>query len=1025
MIPNEHKAKVASITVIVDDSPVVMIFNDIHAALKLKRRLREVFPDTVFTKNIEDEMLEKQAKKIAGLVIQRRLFISPTLSDEDLRIEIQGKINSGTLLKKSVAPVAVGAPWPSSYESALSEKIKEAEKHVEKFANVSQPQATGVDIRSKMVYSTPAGSATFAKPEQQQQQQQPQVFARRSDSYVGQFLTPAGLATATGASQVQGDISVHAASIIPYSVHNGVTNPLTSANIFGPSAVNPGPNIIALGNVPLAQGSTNNMAASTSIASGQGPQIRVLTIPQLQASAVANQQGGYASALPNRILAHQPILGANYQGLATYATTGSQPAPYVAAIQQNAQQIAQLIPGSAVLTQLAAPGAMVGKVASQAPNVMPLSVQPAVHPAATPVSISSTGVIGHSKSQLGSADLSIPTSATITDQQADQTKVSDHLPSSMNTSYYSQPPMSDNSEIILTIDSDEYTDYPNAQEAFYINSHNILSINDIPTTEQVGNSSSPLLELITRWSRMIRQSRPASPMSVTQQEGEFYQYYKRLNVDHTHHLTVRPAAPKLWSPADQLSLFICAYDQVFAGVSDNIKQAWEGHKRAFLDSSITTTKAVAHAIESNAIDVHDLSSSSSHSSPSPSPVHSSFLPQSSSSLSSSSKTVENVMEAPTTQQLDDLSQGAAKPIIRLTSPLKEVRESESSAFPKHLFTTMPTNSNMSALQAGQELLNVGFPDKQKFFSDLLTQFPSAVNVSELTQINPNLSSLLSNSVSSLGVDQRQKQDLGVQEATAQMLTHLSFVNNKSTDIDSLLRNCQPPLTYLKTPSELPLKTLFTAPMSSCASSMPTIDCLFPPNKNIQIDVILLLYLLSFGGAVDEVKSDNDDLNFLPSETSSQILKEYTRKRCIEIQNKLLILYHKEDFFELKAGASSLYSRGNIRATIANYVTCAQNTNLNLHLSLQADNNPGKAVLSLPCVLLDSEHLALILPRTKEVSVGKDKEIDKLLESVAFMNGKLTRKEFYSRGKASQMIPSISSSTLGPHTDSDLKRHVRL
>lgn len=74
MIPNEHKAKVASITVIVDDSPVVMIFSDIHAALKLKRRLREVFPDTVFTKNIENEMLEKQAKKVAGLIIQRRLL---------------------------------------------------------------------------------------------------------------------------------------------------------------------------------------------------------------------------------------------------------------------------------------------------------------------------------------------------------------------------------------------------------------------------------------------------------------------------------------------------------------------------------------------------------------------------------------------------------------------------------------------------------------------------------------------------------------------------------------------------------------------------------------------------------------------------------------------------------------------------------------------------------------------------------------------------------------------------------------
>lgn len=1023
MIPNEHKAKVASITVIVDDSPVVMIFSDIHAALKLKRRLREVFPDTVFTKNIENEMLEKQAKKVAGLIIQRRLFISPTLSDEDLRIEIQGKINPGTFMKRSATPVAVGAPWPSSYETALSEKIKEAEKHVEKFASASQPQAPGVDMRSKIVYSAPAGSAAFAKSEQQQPQ--PQVFGRRSDSHVNQFLTPANLATAAGASQVQGDIPVHAASIIPIPIHNGVTNPLTSTNIFGPNAVNPGPNIIALGNVPLAQGSTNNMAASTSMASGQGPQIRVLTIPQLQAGAVTNQQGGYATALSNRILAHQPILGANYQGLAAYATTGSQPAPYVAALQQNAQQIAQLIPGSAVLTQLAAPGAMVGKVASQAPNVMPLSVQPAVHPAVAPVSISSATVVGQSKSQLGSADLSIPNSTTITDHQADQTRASDPPLSSMNTSYYSQPPMSDNSEIIFTIDSDEYTDYPNTQEACCVNSHNILSMNDIPMAEQIGSSSSPLLELITKWSRMIRQSRPASPMSVTQQEGEFYQYYKHLNTDNAPHPSVKPTAPKLWAPADQLSLFISVYDQIFTGTHDNIKQAWEGHKRAFLDSSVTTTKTAVHAIENNTIDVHDLSSSSSPSSPSPSPVHSSFLPQSSSSLSSSSKTVENAMEAPATQPIDDIPQGAANPAAGLTSQLKEARESEPSAFSKHIFATVPTNPNMSALQAGQELLNIGFPDKQKFFSDLLTQFPSTVSVSELAQINPNLSSLLSNSVAALGVDQRQKQDLGVQEATAQMLTHLSFVNGKSSDIDNLLRNCQPPLTYLRAPNELPLKTLFTAPTSNWGSSMPTIDCLFPPNKNIQVDVILLLYLLSFGGAVDEVKSDNDDLNFLPSEASSQILKEYTRKRCVELQHKLLTLYHQEDFLELKAGTPSLYSRGNIRATVTNYVTCAQNTNLNLHLSLQTDNNPGKSVLSLPCVLLDSEHLALILPRTKEASIGKDKEIDRLLESITFMNGKLTRREFYSRGRASQMIPSISSITLGSGTDSDLKKHVRL
>ena len=1007
------KAKVASIIVIVDDSPVVMVFSDIHAALKLKRRLREAFPDTVFTKNIENEMLEKQAKKIAGLVIQRRLFISPTLSDEDLRIEIQGKINNSAFSKKVVAPVAIGAPWPSSYESLLSEKIRDAEKHVEKFSNVPQPQVSGVDMRSNVVYSAPPSSASFTKSDQQHpqpqlQQQQQQAFTRRPDSYIGQFLTTANLA-ATGAPQVQGDMPVHAASIIPISIHNGMTAPLANANIFGPNAVNAGPNIIALGNVPIAQGNASNMSAPTSMGPGQGPQIRVVTLPQIQTGAVANQPGGYTSTLSNHILAHQSVLGANYQGVAAYATAGSQPAPYVAAIQQNAQQIAQLIPGSAVLTQLA-PNAMVGKMGSQVPNIMSISVHPTMHPAVAPVSISGANVVGQAKTQLG-IDISPSASTTATSQQIDQTKVSDPLPSSLNISYDSQKSaISNSSETVLAVDSDDPSTYNNTQEAFYTGPYNVLSASNPSSIDQIVNPTTSLAEAVNKWSSLLRQTRPASPMSVTQQDGEFYQYYKQLTMNHDTSPAAKPKAPELWSPADQLSLFVHIYDQVFSNMSDSARKMWEEHKQSILHSSAADMRSTALNAKNDMLEDREPSSSSS-----PSPTQSSL---------SSSKLTDTVADVSTNIPLDE--QGATRSSVSLPSQPKAPVETtmnpskEIPAFAKHIFAAVPSISNLSALQTGQDLLNSSIPDKQRSFSDILTQFPNTANIAELAQRNINLSALMPNRNLNIGVDQRQKQELGAQEATAQMLTHLSFVNSKNSEIDNLLRNCQPPLTYLRDPNELSLKTLFTAPNSISISPMPTADCLFPPNRNFQIDVILLLYLLSLGGSVESI--EDDDLNFLPAEASSQALKEYIRKKSTELRSKLLTLYHKEDFIELKMGASGHYPHGNVRTMVNNYVVCAQNANLSLQLALQTNNDPGRAMQSLPCVLLDSGHLSLVLLQTKENAYSKDKDIEKLLESVTFMNGKLTRKEFYNRNRASQMIPSIAAES---NTAPNLKKHVRL
>ena len=647
---------------------------------------------------------------------------------------------------------------------------------------------------------------------------------------------------------------------------------------------------------------------------------------------------------------------------------------------------------------------------SQVPNIMSISVHPTMHPAVAPVSISGANIVGQAKTQLG-IDISPSASTTATSQQIDQTKVSDPLPSSLNISYDSQKStISNSSETVLAVDSDDLSTYNNTQEAFYTGPYNVLSASNPSSIDQTVNPTTSLAEAVNKWSSLLRQTRPASPMSVTQQDGEFYQYYKQLTMNHDTSPAAKPKAPELWSPADQLSLFVHIYDQVFSNMSDSARKMWEEHKQSILHSSAADMRSTALNAKNDMLEDREPSSSSS-----PSPTQSSL---------SSSKLTDTVADVSTNIPLDE--QGATRSSVSLPSQPKAPVETtmnpskEIPAFAKHIFAAVPSMSNLSALQTGQDLLNSSIPDKQRSFSDILAQFPNTANIAELAQRNINLSALMPNRNLNIGVDQRQKQELGAQEATAQMLTHLSFVNSKNSEIDNLLRNCQPPLTYLRDPNELSLKTLFTAPNSISISPMPTADCLFPPNRNFQIDVILLLYLLSLGGSVESI--EDDDLNFLPAEASSQALKEYIRKKSTELRSKLLALYHKEDFLELKMSASGHYPHGNVRTMVNNYVVCAQNANLSLQLALQTNNDPGRAMQSLPCVLLDSGHLSLVLLQTKENAYSKDKDIEKLLESVTFMNGKLTRKEFYNRNRASQMIPSIAAES---NTAPNLKKHVRL
>lgn len=1101
MSSSEPKPKVASITVIVDDSPVVMIFNNIQAALKLKRRLREVFPDTVFTKNITDEMLEKQAKKIAGLMIQRRLFISPTLNGEDLRVEIQGKINNNPFGKKSAAHVTVGTPFPVRYRSVLNEKIKEAERCVGKVSSMSQPQASVIDGCSKTIHAIPSASMVLTKSDQQQaqgqfqlqlqfqpqsqqpqqqvqmqmqqqtqQQQQPppQAFVRQGNSYIGSVLTTAAVA---GTSQTQGDIALPTASVAPLSIPNGSGASLANANVLGTNATNTGHNILTVGALPIAQGNTSNIAAQAAINSTQGQQLRILTIQQMQANSAANQSGGYTGTLGGRILTSQAMQGVNYQGLAAYAAAGSQSTPYIATVQQPGQQLTQIMSNPVVLAQLASTAVM-GKVASQQQGNVPITVQSA----AIPIPISSANSFGQAvKIQLGSADLSsststIATTSTANSQHVNQIKVSDPLPSSPSASYDAQKStIPDHSEIALTVSPNKSNAYNSAREVFYTNPHNILSADGKPSTEKTASAASPLLELITEWSSRIRQARPASPMSVTQQDGKFYQHYKKVSASRDTGHTIAPRIPELWPPANQLSLFISIYDQLFSKTPNNIKQTWEEYKQAFLNSSVTDKESLAHTVEKAVLDDNDLSSSSLSSSSSP--VQSSFSPESPSSLSSSSKTVTNVTDTCTAQSNDE--QETSKSATSIPLQFRETIKGESTkttatteptaattatlptlsavtapttvmpssgnalAFAKNIFANPPIASNSTLLQTGQGLLN--FADSNKFFSNTLAQFSTPINLNDFVPKNSNLPLNIIGSNLSTGMDNRMKQDVGPQEMAAQMLANLNGITNPSglvnanpNDINSILRSYYNlPIANQGSLNNLSLKTMFSNPIdtSNCVTQPFSIDCLFPPIKTVQIDIILLLYLLAFGGNIEgvQIQSNNSDLNLLFSETSSQVMKDYTYKKCDEIKDKLLTLYRKEDFFKVKKSTINLYSCGNIRSTVSSYIVCAQHANLSLHMALQTNGDPEKAMLDLPCMLLDKEHLSFVLSRAKENATGKDKDIDRLLKSIMFLNGQLTRKEFYNKGKASQMIPPIPPVSLGANTGvgAELKKHVRL
>lgn len=1066
MSSNESRAKVASITVIVDDSPVIMIFNNIQAALKLKQRLREAFPDTVFTKSITNEMLEKQAKKIAGLMIQRRLFISPTLNGEDLRVEIQGKIKSNPFMKKPVAHLTIGAPLPAQYKTALSDKIKEAERCAGKVTGMSQPQVSVIDGCTTTVPSISPAAIAFAQPEQlqqqqtqqQSQQQQQHTFSRRDSSC---------MTTGTPATQqTQGDINLPSASVVPISIATGAAGAsLASANVLSAGAVNAGHGILALGALPITQSNASNMTTQAAIGSVQGQQLRIITIPQMQAATVTNQQGGYSGALGGRVLTPQQISGMSYQGVATYAS-GPQATPYVTTIQQNGQQLTQLVSNPAVLAQIAST-AMMGKMPSQSQTVIPIAIQPTVHSAAAVASLSVPGSTGNgqvAKPQQSFADTSASMSAatTVKNQQADQAKVDDLPSSSLDTSYDSQVSNESNdSEIALTVDSDKFETYTIAREVFYTSKHNILVSEDKPSAENTSTTTSPLLELITGWSSKIRQSRPASPMSVTQQDGSFYQYYKQASMNHDTSHTLVPKMPKLWSPGNQLSLFIHVYDQVFSKMPGNVKQTWEEHKHAFLNSSVADTGILARTIEKSALDDNDLSSPLST-------AHPSLLSESSSSLSSSSKAAVNITSAHTVQSTDEQETSKSAASIHLQS--KDMVKTEKAAtttvtapassavplslprdaftFARNMFANVPTLSNINPLQTGQGLLNSA--DSNKFFSNTLAQFSAPINLNDFMQKNPNLSTIATGGGLNIGLDNRMRQELRPQEVTAQLLSNFSnpnsvtgfnslsllnsqnnFLSANANDISTLFRNYQQPMFGANTLTNLPMKTMFNTPMNTI-NFMPQqsyINFLFHPSKTFQIDVIIFLYLLSFGVRVEEVQvqNDNPDLSFLSFETCLNISNEYVYKKCGDIKAKLLSLYRGDDLFKLKKTTSNLYSRGNIRETVINYVACAQSANMALQMALQTNTDPEKAILNLPCILLDSAQLTFVLSRTKENAPGKDKDIDKLLESITFMNGQLTRKEFYNKARASQNIPYIPPIPLGSVTSTgpELKKHIRL
>ncbi|TNJ28478.1 hypothetical protein GMRT_12610 [Giardia muris] len=80
--------RVACLSVMVGDEPVVLVFKSLAAALKLKKALRNSCPEYSLARGIEDEAMRRYARKVAGKLVQRPLFVDACLTPGDWRISL-------------------------------------------------------------------------------------------------------------------------------------------------------------------------------------------------------------------------------------------------------------------------------------------------------------------------------------------------------------------------------------------------------------------------------------------------------------------------------------------------------------------------------------------------------------------------------------------------------------------------------------------------------------------------------------------------------------------------------------------------------------------------------------------------------------------------------------------------------------------------------------------------------------------------------------------------------------------------